>query len=243
MADSDQLTTTHRSAQGSRFAQTSLTLLRQVQAGDGQALEELCSRYWYPLYTWLLASGTAPNHAAAQDYVQGFFEKMLGQGNLVAHQPERGRFRSYLLTCLKNHAIDLIRKRRLVLVEPPPDEPDWLGNVATQEVADAAFRKAWAWDLVEAAKGRLRHEWQGAGQVELFDAFAPYLEGNRCDEGLEAIAERFGLSHDNARQRLHRLRKPLREIITTLVLAELPDDASPGDRAAEMQTFMESLAL
>ncbi len=243
MADPVQHTTTHRSAQGSRFDQTSLTLLRQVRDGDGQALEELCSRYWYPLYTWLLASGTAPNHANAQDYVQGFFEKMLGQGNLVAHAPEHGRFRSYLLTCLKNYVIDQIRKRRLALVEPPPDEPDWLGNFATQEVADAAFQKAWAWDLLEAAKGRLRHEWQRAGQVELFDAMAPYLEGARSDEGLEAIAHRFGLSHDNARQRLHRLRKPLREIITTLVLADLPDDASPAERAAEMQNFMEALVL
>lgn len=243
MADSDQLTTTHRSAQGSRFDQTSLTLLRQVQAGDGQALDELCSRYWYPLYTWLLASGTAPNHANAEDYVQGFFEKMLAQGNLVAHEPERGRFRSYLLTCLKNYVIDLIRKRRLAVVEPPPDEPDWLGNFATQEVADAAFQKAWAWDLVEAAKGRLRHKWQRAGQVEFFDAIAPYLEGTRSQEGLQGIGERFGLGHENVRQRIHRLRRPLREIITTLVLADLPDDASPIDRAAEMQTFMEGLAL
>lgn len=242
MADSDQLTT-RRSAQGSRFDQTSLTLLRQVQAGDGQALEELCSRYWYPLYTWLLASRTASNHDTAQDYVQGFFEKMLGQGRLVAHQPERGQFRSYLLTCLKNYVIDLIRKPRLATVEPPPDEPEWLGNFATREVADAAFQKAWAWDLVEAAKGRLRHEWQRAGQVEFFDAIAPYLEGSRSEEGLEAIAEKFGLSHGNVRQRIHRLREPLEEIITTLVLADLPDDASPKERADEMKAFMEALVL
>ena len=236
-------TTIHRPPPGSRFDLTSHTLLEKVRGGDGSALEELCSRYWYPLYTWLLASRIARSEPDAQDMVQGFFEKMLARGALASHRPERGRFRTYLLSCLKNHAIDLIRKPGLKTVEAAAEDPDWLDRAEARDSADEAYEKAWAWELFEAAKDRIRRTWASDGQVELFDAFSPYLEGNRGSEGLEAVGVRFGLSHENTRMRLHRLKKQLRETLAKVVTADLPDDATPEERSAEMRHFLEALLL
>lgn len=236
-------TTFHRPPPGSRFDLTSHTLLEKVRGGDGTALEELCSRYWYPLYTWALASRLARSEPDAQDIVQGFFVKMLAHGTLANHRPERGRFRTYLLGCLKNHAIDLFRKPALDTVEPSAEDPHWLERAAVGESAEAAYEKAWAWELFEAAKDRIRRTWASDGQAELFDAFSPYLEGNRGSEGLEAVGTRFGLSHDNTRMRLHRLKKQLRETLAKVVTADLPEDATPEERSAEMRHFLEALLL
>ena len=242
--DPDAAITTRRSAIGSLFEKTSLDLVRNAASGDGDSMNELCSRYWYPLYTWLLSRGLARNEFDAQDFVQGFFLRMLERGALARHDPGRGRFRSYLLRCLKNHAIDEIRKARPV-AEPPPDahEGDWLGDLGAVEASDAAFEKAWAWELFEAAKARLRHEWTTAGEEALFDAYAPHLDGAKSAEDIKLIGERFGLSHDNARMRLHRLRKNLRAVLATLVETELPADASAEERAEEMRAFLEALLL
>lgn len=236
-------TSIRRRTSGSRFEQTSHTLLEKVRDGDGHALEELCSRYWYPLYTWLLASRMATSEPEAQDLVQGFFEKMLAKGSLANHHPQRGRFRSYLLTCLKNHVIDVIRKPSLKIIDSAVDDPDWIERAESRESADDAFEKAWAWELFEVAKDRIRRTWASEGQAELFDAFAPYLEGNRGLEGLEAVGTRFGLSHENTRIRLHRLKKLLRETLTKAVTSDLPEDATPEERSAEMRHFLEALLL
>lgn len=239
----DQDTCTHRASNGSLFDKTSLTLLNRVRSGDEAALNELCTRYWYPLYTWLLTSRLARNEADAQDFLQGFFAKMLARESLAAHRPERGRFCSYLLTCLKHHVIDVRRR-------PEPSAPlageeaqDQLENILVAETADAAFEKAWAWDIFEAARQRLRHEWVGAGQGDFFDAVSPYLEGNRNSDGLEEIGRRFGLSHENIRVRVHRLKKQFRDVLTVLVVTDLPEDATPEERSGEVRRFLEALLL
>lgn len=48
---------------------------------------------------------------------------------LAAHEPGCGRFRSYLLACLKHHVIDLLRKPVPEIVEPIDKEPDPLATV------------------------------------------------------------------------------------------------------------------
>jgi RNA polymerase sigma factor (sigma-70 family) len=243
MSGRESSTFRERSVRNCSFDRTSLSLLHKVRGGDEAALEELCSRYWYPLYTWLLVTRLARSEADAQDLVQSFFAKMLAQGTLAIHAPERGRFRSYLLRCLKHQVIDQLRRPALALAEPAEPDADPLAQVEDTESADAAFEKAWAWELFETAKVQLHQTWTASDQGELFAAFAPFLEGNPSPEGLAAIGERFGLSHDNTRTRLHRLRKQLRELLTTLVIADLPDDATEAERSEEMRHFLEALLL
>jgi RNA polymerase sigma-70 factor (ECF subfamily) len=214
-----------------------------VKSGDELALNELCSRYWYPLYTWLLASRLARGESDAQDMVQGFFQKMLAREALSDHRPEKGRYRTYLLACLKNHVID--QKRKHVPSEPTADEEtqEYLNSVLASESADAAYEKAWAWEIFGAGRARLKAEWHAAGQGNFFDAVEPYLEGGRQVDGLEVIGERFGLSHENTRIRIHRLKKQFRDVLTKLILSDLPEEATKEERSGEMQRFFEALVL
>ena len=78
---------------------------RVVRAGDPAdpearaALEGLCRDYWYPLYAFARRRGLAPDDAC--DLVQGFFADLIERGDLAAVDPERGRFRSFLLAVLR----------------------------------------------------------------------------------------------------------------------------------------------
>src|SRR5688572_19271936 len=64
------------------------------------ALTQLCEAYWYPLYSYVRRRGHGPEDAA--DLTQDFFRRFLQKGYVAHANPERGRFRTFLLTSMKN---------------------------------------------------------------------------------------------------------------------------------------------
>ena len=75
-----------------------------------EALESLCRAYWYPLYAYVRRQGHLPHDA--QDLTQEFFARFLERKYLQLADPERGRFRSFLLTSLKHFLRDEWEKLR-----------------------------------------------------------------------------------------------------------------------------------
>ena len=71
------------------------------QPGRGEALEALCRRYWFPLYAFIRRSGYGADDA--QDLTQGFFARFLEKDYLHDVDRSRGRFRSFLLACLRHY--------------------------------------------------------------------------------------------------------------------------------------------
>src|SRR6516225_12214937 len=72
----------------------------KVASAEAQeALEVLCQTYWYPLYSYVRRRGHQPDDA--QDLTQEFFARLLEKHYLQSADPERGRFRSFLLTAFK----------------------------------------------------------------------------------------------------------------------------------------------
>ena len=67
------------------------------------ALERLCRTYWYPLYGFVRRRGHSPEDA--QDLTQDFFARFLSKKYFKLANPERGRFRAFLLTALKHFLI------------------------------------------------------------------------------------------------------------------------------------------
>ena len=65
----------------------------QTQAD--KALAELCRAYWYPLYAFVRNRGYTPTDA--EDLTQGFFARLIETRGFASAEPDRGRFRSYLL--------------------------------------------------------------------------------------------------------------------------------------------------
>src|SRR6202140_2730137 len=100
--------TVHTLPGSSQFPATRWTLV--VAAGDPQrkearsALVSLCENYWYPLYAYLRRRGYSADQA--QDLTQEFFIRVLEGRYLDRADPEKGRFRSFILTALKFFVAD-----------------------------------------------------------------------------------------------------------------------------------------
>ena len=78
--------------------------------GSKQALADLCRLYWYPLYAYVRRRGYTPEDA--QDLTQGFFLSLLDRRALRQATPLRGKFRSFLLSSLKNYLSDQLDRER-----------------------------------------------------------------------------------------------------------------------------------
>src|SRR3546814_12670388 len=81
------------------FQTTRWSLVAGTRTDSGQArraLDELCRLYRPPVLAYLYRHGHAP--AEAEDLAQAFFESLLRYHTLGQADPERGRFRVFLLT-------------------------------------------------------------------------------------------------------------------------------------------------
>ena len=65
-----------------------------------EALTLLCQHYWYPLYVYVRRR--VPQVDRAQDLIQEFFAQLLEKNLIGKADPQRGRFRAFLLTSLRN---------------------------------------------------------------------------------------------------------------------------------------------
>src|SRR5881394_3677951 len=86
------------------FHTTHWTIVLAAREKDGtaarEALASLCETYWYPLYAFVRRQGCSPHEA--EDLTQEFFCRFLERNGLAGVQPAAGKFRSFLLACLKN---------------------------------------------------------------------------------------------------------------------------------------------
>ena len=72
------------------------------------ALAELCELYWPPLYAYARRRGHSVEEA--QDLTQAFFTRLLEKRAVQVADPQRGRFRSFLLTSFKHFAALVFRR-------------------------------------------------------------------------------------------------------------------------------------
>ena len=113
----------------SPFAPTRWTLILRARGESVEAraaLGELCESYYEPVLRFLRREGR--DEDAARELTQEFFARVLAGGGFDEADPERGRFRSYLLGALKHFLADQ-RKREHRLKR---------GGGATPESLDAS---------------------------------------------------------------------------------------------------------
>src|SRR5688572_9377903 len=87
------------------FTATRWTIIFAARKDSPEAIEKLCTGYWKPLYAYVRRSGHSEEDA--KDLVQGFFAELLSRNFLDKVTPEKGKFRSFLLTCYKNYASNI----------------------------------------------------------------------------------------------------------------------------------------
>ncbi|HMC61252.1 MAG TPA: sigma-70 family RNA polymerase sigma factor [Candidatus Solibacter sp.] len=218
----------------SQFPTTRWTLV--VAAGDPHrkearsALVYLCENYWYPLYAYLRRRGY-PAHRA-QDLTQEFFIRVLEGRYLDRADPEKGRFRWFILTSLKFYVADeedrdRAQKRGGGTVEPlefPSGEQRYQREPGHDETPERIFERRWALTVLDRVVERLREEFVQHGRPEHFDRLKVFLLG-QSDTPYAALAREMNTSEGALKVAIHRLRKRYRELFRREIADTVADPA------------------
>jgi RNA polymerase sigma factor (sigma-70 family) len=193
-------------------------ILQARSAANSPALEDLCRAYWPPLYSFLRRQGHSPQDA--EDLVQGFLARLLAREDLAEVGPEKGRFRTFLLTSLRNFVIKqalrdkaLKRGGRQAAISINADEAERLcGPDLSASSPEAAFDRRFAQAVVTRAFAALREEHRARGKEDFFATVASFLDGAE-PEGYEAAAAKLGMASGALAVAVHRMRGRLRELL------------------------------
>jgi RNA polymerase sigma-70 factor (ECF subfamily) len=200
------------------------------------ALAQLCSVYWFPLYAYVRHQGHSVHDA--QDLTQGFFAAFLAGDYLGGLAPEKGKFRAFLLACLK-HFLSNQRDRERALKRGGDQVPvSWDAMDAEQRLAhqprhdlapDRLYEREWALTLLDHVLMRLEEEMVRGGKKRQFECLKGCLAINRESLPYAEVAEQLEVSEGAVKVAVHRLRRRYRrmlreEIAHTVMAPDMVDD-------------------
>ena len=209
------------------------------------ALSDLCAAYYAPVFAFVRRN--SPDENAARDLTQEFFVRLLAARSLKA-DPQRGRFRSYLLASVKNFLADMrdyahAAKRGGGNAPMPLDA----GTDASPalEVADAnasspdrEFDRKWALTVLDRALAALAAEHVDSGERKQFEALKPWLTGDNENLSQADAARELGCSETTVKVAIHRLRKRFRELVKTEIRQTMNDPTQVADELACLMTAL-----
>ena len=212
------------------FPNTQWSLIRLSQeAGNPAALaalDRLARCYWRPLYACVRAMGYT--HQGAEDAVQRMFEQLVSRDSLRAVLPGETRFRSFLITCLKNslaseHRARLRQKRGggVEMESLDAEEVTERGDPLAMP-PEVTLDREWAREIFARALGQLEADTARRGRQAVFQELQPVLRGEQPEGGYAGVAARLGVTEGTARKTVFDLRARLgamirREVTATVV--------------------------
>lgn len=222
MTLSDQLLSVRGGERDFRSTHWSVVVLagQEHSPQSAAALETLCQAYWYPLYSFTRRQGYSPHEAA--DLTQDFFSHLLATHALAAVDPEKGRFRSFLLASLKNLLANEWNRARsqkrgggapIFSLDEQLAEGRYQLDPMDELTPDKIFERRWAEIILARALERLRQECDGGEKTRRFDEVKNFLLGEKGTDSLAGAAARLNMSLAGVKGLVHRLRRRFRELI------------------------------
>ena len=216
-----------------------------------EALGELCSLYWYPIYAFVRRRGHSPEDA--QDLTQGFFLNLLEHKALTRVDPQNGKFRSFLLASLRNYLSNEARsagclKRgahvefvhldilNLQNAENRYDQEEPFEALTPEKIFDAR----WAMALLGEARSRLSLEYSAEGKATTFEALIEFLDPFNTQDlpSYEEVANQLKVSIGAVKTLIHRMRKRNTALVREEIVRTVSD---PADVEAESRELCEAL--
>jgi RNA polymerase sigma-70 factor (ECF subfamily) len=223
---SAQFATTHWS--------TVLAAGESASPGASEALEKLCRTYWLPVFVFVRHQGYA--REPAEDLTQGFFEQLIEKELASRADPERGRFRNFLLKVLTQFLTD--ERRRDRALKRGGDTPllpldrslaeERLAS-ETEPSPEIAFARKWALTVLDKVLALLKQESEGAGKAAVFEALSPYLQGEHGLPHYAEVARQLGMTESAVKVGVHRMRLRYRELLRAVVAQTVADPSEIDD--------------
>lgn len=228
------LTAADTPAQEGALPLTSWTMVHRIgvdSPGGRRALGRLYSDYRQPMCAFLRSSGFGPEDS--EDLVQGFFERSMANGFFRRARPERGRFRTFLLTSLRNFSKDQANRWHALKrggrgnvvptsqIDSLPQHQGEDGNPPSDP--ELEFDRQWALTLLQRSLNRLQESFLSETGHHRFAQLRGHLECVGDPPSYAETAQKLNISEGHARVMVHRLRQRFRMVLQEEVAQTLLD--------------------
>lgn len=194
------------------------------------ALETLCSTYWYPLYAYARRRGS--DRHAAEDLTQGFFATLLERGSVASADPQRGRFRAFLLTAFQRFAVNeheraTAQKRggdlKTLSIDFDDGESRFASEPSHEMTPEREYERRFALALLARVLQAVERERPADADL------LPFVGGAGDARPYTEIAARRGSTEAAVKVAVHRLRARYREILRAEIRETVADEADVDD--------------
>jgi len=195
------------------------------------ALTTLCSTYWYPLYAFIRRQGS-PAHEA-EDLTQEFFSRFVERHALSSVRPAAGKFRSFLLACLKNFLANERERaqaqrrgggRALISLDGAEAETRYSLEPADRLTPETLYDRRWAFAVLERTMNDLRREY-AEQKSELFEQLEGFLPCGHGSASRADLAAKRGVSVGAIDVAVHRLRQRFGSLLRAQVAQTVSSEA------------------
>jgi len=227
------------------FATTHWSVVLAAGQGDtpqsAAALEQLCRAYWYPIYAYVRRQGHSPEDA--QDLTQDFFVHWLAKGFPCGATPERGKFRSFLLSSLRHFLVDQHRHaaavkrgggQQMISLDAAQAEERFRLEPQHELTPEKLYEREWAMTLLDRARLRLREEYSAAGKADVYEQLQGFPLTEKSDDSFQQAASELGMTVSALKSVVHRLRARYRELVREEVAHTVADPAELNEEARHL---------
>ena len=212
--------------------------------GRDDALNALCQTYWYPVYAYIRRKGHDADQAS--DLTQDFFVRLLTGSLLERADPEKGRFRGFLLNAVRfslSDAYDRATALRRGGAELPfsldDAETRYLREPSHDETPERIFERRWARAVLDHVVQSLREEFVRHGRLDDFHQLKGYLVG-QSEVPYAELAPKRGITESALKSGMHRFRTRSRDLLRAEVAATVSD---PSEVDAELRFLLQAMTV
>ena len=211
-----------------RFPTTRLSAIAGIRQADPvirtRSLDTLAAAYWKPVYKYIRVKW-GKSTEDAKDLTQAFFTRALEKEFFASFDPLRGRFRTFLRTCLDGFLANEEKsggrlKRGGDVIHLPLEFETAEGEIVPAEIPsgedlDRYFDAEWVRHLFALAVEALRADCAARGRDAMFAVFQQYDLEDAGGERLtyQNLAERMGLPVTTVTNHLAAARREFRRIL------------------------------
>jgi DNA-directed RNA polymerase specialized sigma24 family protein len=201
-----------------QFTTTHWTVVLQAGGGGSaeahEAWSKLCETYWFPLYAFMRRQGYDTDEA--QDLTQEFFYRFLQRNSLANVDPAAGKFRSFLLICLKRFLVNERERahsqrrgggRLLIPLDGGDAETRYSLEPADNLTPEVLFDRHWAFTVLERTLVALRQDCARRDRGVAFEDLEGFLPRGRGSASRPELAAKYGINLNAVDVAIHRLRQ------------------------------------
>lgn len=237
-------------SQAAGFPSTNWGLIDFVKSSGASlapdAVNELMTKYWRPIFYFIRMRGYP--RTQAEDLTQDFFLRFLEKDWIQRADPDRGRFRTYMITILIRFLSDQSTQRvskqarferGLLSIESLMTESDRSFEPSTEKTPEHIFEERWRETIVDGVLAQLRDSLQNEGKSVWFELFeSNLLRDQHNNQGQSELARKHGLSRDQVRYAIAQVRQQFIRVLS----AELRfDGATDNECQAELSDLLRAI--